>query len=330
MFLKKFKQTSYLVLLTLFILPINAFAYSDYILAPGENIGLKISTNGVIVVGTYKVNDQNIAEEAGFKKGDIILKINNKIINNIDEMVEIINSNSSNIEVTYKRDEKINTTELNVIKDSEGVYKTGLYVKDSLVGIGTLTFIDPNTKLFGALGHEVIEQNTGIMLEVKDGKIFSSNVTSIDRSSNGEPGAKNATLNQKDEKGTISENTKNGIFGEYEGKMPNDDLYKVVEYKDIKKGPAEIITVLEGTETKKYSINIVKINAFAEQKTKNILFEITDEELLEKTGGVVQGMSGSPIIQNGNIIGAVTHVVVNHPEKGYGIFITNMLEEAEN
>ena len=172
-----------------------------------------------------------------------------------------------------------------------------------------------------------METNTGIMLDIKTGNIFNSEVINIERSENGNPGSKVANLKASDIQGNIFENTNKGIFGNYTNSLPNKQKYKVANIKDIELGEAKILTVLQGNEIKEYNINIIKVN---KSDTKNILFEITDQELLNKTGGIIQGMSGSPIIQGEYIIGAVTHVVVDNPTRGYGIFITNMLEEAEN
>lgn len=331
MFLKKFKQTFMLLLLSLFIIPNNALAYSEYIMAGGENIGIELNSKGVIVVGTYKINNNDPATNAKLQIGDTIVSIENTEINSIQEMVDKISTYQDNdsIEVGYIRGNQTKTTQLTLYKDNNDVIKTGLYVKDSITGVGTLSFIDPKTKLFGALGHEIIEKNSGQILEVKNGKIFETDVTSIQKSENGNPGEKNARFYTDKVDGSIFENTKQGIFGNYTANLPNKKLYKVAEVNNIKKGEAHILTVLSDSTIKEYSINILRISN-EDQKTKNILFEITDKELLEKTGGIIQGMSGSPIIQDEYIIGAVTHVVVDDPTKGYGIFITNMLEEAEN
>lgn len=329
MFLKKFKKASVLLLL-LFIMPTSILAYSEYLIPGGENIGIQIQTEGVVVVGTYEVHGKNPAIEAGIKTGDIIVEINHSKISSIDDMISKIGSSRTDtVDITFKRDGNTQSTTLSVFNEND-IYKTGLYVKDSVTGIGTLSFIDPETKLFGALGHEIIEKNTGILLEIKDGKIFESNVTSIAKSITGSPGAKNAELYLDENKGFINENTTSGIFGTYTGTLPNKKKYKVATYDDIQLGEAKILTVISGQEVREYDINILKLNKSAKQKTKNILFEITDSELLQNTGGVVQGMSGSTIIQGDYIIGAVTHVVVESPSRGYGIFITNMLEEAEN
>lgn len=323
--MKKLKQTI-VILLTLLTMPISILAYSDYIIAGGENIGIKINSKGIIVVGLYEVNGKNIAEKAGIQIGDIITSIDKEKVETIDELAEKISKANKKIEIEYIRNDKTNKATLDLVKDENNIYKTGMYVKDQIKGIGTLTYIDPETKLFGALGHEIIEKTTGQILEVKDGKIYNSTVTNIEPSRDGIPGEKNAILSDK-EIGTIKENTTKGIFGKYEEKIPEKKLYKVANQNEIKIGPAKILTVLNGNEIKEYNINILKTE---EEKTKNLLFEIKDEELIKTSGGIIQGMSGSPIIQNDNIIGAVTHVVVDNPTKGYGIFITNMLKEAEN
>ena len=332
MFFKKIKKSFILSILTLFIMPFSALAYSDYIVVGGENIGIELNSKGVMVVGLYKVNGTYPAKDAGIEVGDTIIAINDSQISNINDMVSKINitSNKDNIEVKYLRSNKYLTTNLKLYKDDNNVYKTGLYVKDSITGLGTLTFIDPNTRLFGALGHEIIEKATGQILEIKDGKIFKSTVTGIERSSEGTPGEKNAEFDTSTITGEISENTAKGIFGRYLGEIKKNKLYKVAQPNEVKIGKATIFTVIDGNDVKEYSINITKVNSSKNQETKNIMFEITDKELLSKTGGIIQGMSGSPIIQDDKIVGAVTHVVVDQPNKGYGIFITRMLEEAEN
>ena len=327
MFLKKIKKT-FIIILTSFIMPISILAYSEYIIAGGENVGIEINWEGVMVVGLYEIDGKYKASETGIKVGDIITSINNQNISNIDDMTNIISESKDKIEIGFIRNNKLDHTTLELTKDENNVYKTGLYVKDQIKGIGTLTYIDPNTKLFGALGHEIIEKTTGKILEVKDGKLYNSEVTNIEPSRDGNPGEKNAVFKETTI-GNIKENTNKGIFGTYQEKIPEKKLYKVALPSEIKIGEAKILTVLDKEEIKEYKINILKISE-TKEKTKNLLFEITDEELLEKTGGIIQGMSGSPIIQNEKIIGAVTHVVVDNPEKGYGIFITNMLEEAEN
>lgn len=329
MFFENLKKTCITLLLSFFIIPINALAYSDQIIVGGENIGITLNSTGILIVGVYDVNNSSPASDAGLKSGDMITTVNKEKVNNIEEMAQKINDSSKDsVSVGYLRDGKKETTTLKLYKDENNVYKTGLYVKDSVTGIGTLTFIDPETKLFGALGHEIQEQTTGKLLEIKDGKIFDSTVTGVVPSSDGTPGEKKAKYDANKTVGDVATNTTQGIFGTYTSELPNKDTYKVAKPSQIKTGKAKILTVLNGSEIKEYEINITKINE-GKQKNKNFVFEITDKELLDKTNGIIQGMSGSPIIQGEYVIGAVTHVVVDNPHKGYGIFITNMLEEAE-
>ena len=329
MILKKFKSFLAIILVATFIMPQSILAYSDYIIAGGENIGLQVKNKGLIVAGFYKVSNIYPAKDALLEKGDTIVKADDKTIESIDDFVNAVkDSNQRNIKISYIRNNKDNVTTLNLIND-KGVLKTGLYVKDMVSGIGTLTYIDPKTKLYGALGHEIIESSSGMKINVKDGKIYDSKVTSIDKSIRGEPGAKNANINSNIVFGDIKENTQNGVFGNYISKINDNKLYKVADYKDINLGNAKIITVINDNQKREYNINIIKVSN-NKNDNKNILFEITDEELMNKTGGIVQGMSGSPIIQDDKIVGAVTNVVVNNPRKGYGIFITTMLNEAEN
>ena len=234
--IKKYLQG---ILLALFLIPLPILAYPSTLIPGGENIGIGIKTNGVIVAGIYDINGIYPATEAGIKQGDIITNVDNKDISTIDEMVELINNNTNNeLVIEYKRNNKNYKTTLK-LQNSDGIIKTGLYVKDSVTGIGTLSFIDPTTKKFGALGHEITEQNTGLMLEVKKGTIFSSSVTKIDRSSNGVPGSKNALFYSDDIKGNILKNTHVGIFGNYTKEIPVKQAYKVATPEDIELGNAK-------------------------------------------------------------------------------------------
>ena len=324
--LKNLKTKVLIFALLTLIIPFQVYAYSDYIIAGGENVGIKINSNYVMVVGSYDIGSN---QNKTLVPGDKILRINGYKVSSINEMLNVISKTikNSSVSVDYLRGTEENTTTLKLVLDENGVYKTGLYVRDSISGVGTLTYIDPNTKLYGALGHEIIEKNTSQKLDIKDGQIYQSNVISIVPSRSNSPGEKNANYNQDNVYGTINDNTYAGIFGDYTATIPDKKLYKVATINDIKLDKAQILTVVEGDKIESFDINILKLNNGYD--SKNILFQITDERLLEKTGGIVQGMSGSPIVQGDYIIGAVTHVVVNEPTKGYGILITNMLEEAE-
>jgi len=325
---KKKLQLMFFLLLSIF--PSIVFAYSSYIIPGGENIGIKMNTKYVSVVGFYKVNDSYIGEDAGFKVGDLLLKINDQEFSSIDEMIHLVDKykETDNIKVSLIRDGKTITTNLSLEVDESGIYKTGLYVKDQINGIGTLTYIDPETKIYGALGHEIADKNTLKKVEIKDGEIYSSLITGIRSSKDGEPGEKQAKIDYNDVYGDILANRKSGIFGTFRDQFPIKDAIEVGKPEDVKLGKAIIRTVIADDLVEEFEIKILEIDY--NNPTKNILFEIIDSKLLEKTGGVVAGMSGSPIIQNNKIIGGVTHVIVNDTEKGYGIFITTMLEEGEN
>ena len=321
------KYILYLLTIYLFI-PISVFAYSDYLIASGQNIGVELKSDYALIVGSYKINNYNVLTDSDLKIGDKITKINNERVTSIENMQQIINSlNTKEITVTYTRGDKEHTEKIPLYKEN-GEYKTGLYVRDMIRGVATLTYIDAENKTYGALGHEILEKSTKSKFDAKNGTIFSSTVTSVTKSNNGDPGEKNARSDSSNVYGTVDENTTSGVFGKYTKSLPNSKLYKVASPNEIKQGKAQILTVIEGNNVEAFDINIIRINE--NSNSKNILFEVTDERLLEKTGGIVQGMSGSPIIQGDNIIGAVNFVLVDSPNKGYGIFITNMLEEAEN
>ncbi len=319
-----------LILITLLMFyPSIVFAYSSKVIVGGQNIGINIQSNGVLVVGFYQVDGKNVKSNPSIEVGDYITKVKDTEVNSINELTNAIEKNieDSKVELTYIRNSKENKSTMELIEQG-GVFKTGLYVKDSITGIGTLTYIDPESKIFGALGHEIIEANSNKRIEVKTGTIFNSTITGVNKSSDGNPGEKKANFKPQEVYGTISKNTQYGLFGTYSASLPGNTTYDVANKDEIKVGNAKILTVLNGDEIKEYDINITKINEY--NKIKNISFEITDDELLDKAGGVVQGMSGSPIIQDNKIIGAVTHVIVDNVRTGYGIFITTMLEEGEN
>ena len=314
-----------ILLLILFIFPINVFAYSNRIVVGGETIGIEVHSPGVYVVGFYPVNGKNIGEESGFLVGDIIKRINGIDVSNINNLNSILSDDS-----LYKFSIIRNGENLVIpikLELEDDVLKTGLYVKDTINGIGTLSYIDPETKVFGSLGHEILETKSYSKFEISDGSIYSSTVNNIRKSVNGNTGEKKANIDKSNEIGSIFINDVSGIFGRYNEDYSNGELMDVGDISSIKKGLASIRTVVSGNKINDYSINIISIDE--SNSTKNILFEITDKELLNKTGGIVQGMSGSPIIQDNKIIGVVNYVIVDNTKRGYGIFITKMLEEGD-
>ena len=310
----------------LLIFPASVLAYSNEVILGGNTIGININTKGVMVIGFYKVNNKYIKTD--LKEGDIITKVENEEISSINDLTKAIESNIKNnrVNITYERNNKINTANILLIKENN-TYKTGLYVKDSIIGIGTLVFIDPESKIYCALGHEVEESHTNKIIEVKTGTIFKNSITNIEKSTNGIPGSKNAKFYYDDIYGDIKKNTKYGIYGNYKNNFDKKELISIANKEEVKIGNATIRTVLEDEKIEEFAIIITNINEHSD--TKNISFKITDQRLLDKTGGIVQGMSGSPIIQDNKLVGAVTHVITDNVTTGYGLFITTMLEESE-
>ena len=301
------------MILTFFIIlfyPYSIFAYSTSIIPGGESIGININTDGLIVVGYYKVNDKYIGKD-NIKIGDRITKICNEEVNSINELSDKINDNivDNSVDIELIRNGKLINTKLN-LEEEDNLYKTGLYIKDNVVGLGTLTYIDPISKIYGSLGHEIVLNETN---EKVDGYV----------------GSKNASISYNNKVGNIVTNNENGLYGFYTSKLPIKNTMQIAEFKDIVLGYAYILTVTNDNEIKKYKIKIVDKYNNKKDTQKAFSFEIVDDELLSITGGIVQGMSGSPIIQNDKIIGCVTNVVIDNVKLGYGISIITMLEEGD-
>lgn len=321
------KRKLVLFYLLMLIFPLNILAYSSKVIMGGQNVGITIQSDGVLVVGFYKVN--GVLNSAKLTVGDYITQINQQDIKNINELISVIdqNVNDGSVDLTIRRNDNMIHTSLK-LELVDGVYKTGLYVKDSLTGLGTLTYIDPETKIYGALGHEIIESTSNSRIEVKTGNIFKSNVTSITKSEDNAPGTKNAKFYKNVIYGNIDKNVEAGIYGSYTASIDDDALISIADATLVKSGEAYIYTALDDNTVKPYKINILKVDA--KSNIKNFYFEVTDSELLEKAGGIVQGMSGSPIVQDNKLIGAVTHVAIDKVTTGYGISIIKMLEAGEN
>ena len=303
------RKLLYFLVSFIFIIPINIFAYPKYLIPGGETIGIKVESDGVFVVGFYKVN--------------------NKTIHNVEDLINNIESNNNEIIIKFDivRDNDSKSLTMILNKEEDSSYKTGLYVKDSIIGIGTLSYIDPDNNTFGALGHEITDNTNGFNFTILNGNIFSSKITSITKSSNNKPGEKNATINTKDIYGDISYNLETGIFGKLSKKINDDKSIEVMNINDVKVGKAEIITVLSNNKKDYYDIEILSIDK--SNTTKNFLIKVVDERLLHETGGIVKGMSGSPIIQDGKLVGVITHTIVDNPKKGFGISIEKMLESVK-
>ena len=321
------KYIKYVLLFLLAFIPNVVFAYSDKLILGGESLGITVNTKNVMVVGFYKIDDYYQNDYSDLKIGDYIVSVENNDINNIDELISEIdkNKNKDIINIKYLRNDKEYNTKIKLYNDND-IIKTGIYVKDKISGIGTLTYIDPTTNIFGALGHEISSKDTLKKVDIKDGKIYESIITGITKAELNKAGSKNAKLISDNIYGDINKNTKTGIYGTINDYINNKEIY-ILKKEDVKLGDAHIRTVIDNKKVEEFKINILNIDY--NNDTKNILFEVVDKKLIDKTGGIVAGMSGSPIIQNDKLVGAVTHVILNENNKGYGIFIESMLKDGE-
>lgn len=306
----------------------------------GQPVGVKLNTKGALVVAlsdieTEKGKTTSPGSSAGIQIGDSIIKIDDKVITSAEQVAREINSSDGKeVKVTIERKGNTLVKKVHPIKGStDNKYKIGLWVRDSTAGVGTLTFYDGKSKKFAALGHPITDVDTGTILNVSSGQIVSSSIVSVRKGLRGSPGElKGIFVDEDNTLGEISKNTECGIFGVGEKNLTNNQYKKPLKIglrDEIKEGPAKIITTISGGEPKMYDIEIQKLLHQDTPGPKSMIIKVTDPVLLEKTGGIVQGMSGSPIIQNNKIVGAVTHVLINKPDVGYGIYIEWMIKDAD-
>ena len=300
----------------------------------GVPFGVKFSTDGVTVVGFSDLDGisstQNPAYLAGLRPKDIIISVNGNEVKRCEDLTRIVEeSGGKEISLTYLRGGNENETRLKPIySQSEGKYKTGVWVRDHGAGIGTVTYIIPESGEFGGLGHGICDGETGELVRISSGVIMNVKINSVKKGISGEPGEIKGSFGLE-KLGQLKSNTECGVYGKFD-KMP-ENLGKAIPIGlrgEIKCGEATVVTTLADGDREEYKIEIASINKDA-KGSKCFVIKITDERLLEKSGGIVQGMSGSPIIQNGKLVGAVTHVMINDPTVGYGIFIENMLNAAQ-
>lgn len=305
-----------------------------YVVPCGTPFGIKMLTAGVVVVGLSPIETEkgsvSPAQKAGIKEGDIILSLDGQEISSYTDLARKINSTQGEkISVKLKRKGKeMNVSLVPAKSASDGVYRCGFWVRDSSAGIGTVTYYDPVSGKFGGLGHPVCDVDTGEILPLSSGEVVPVTILDAVKGVAGEPGELRGTFISNSVSGKLYNNTQTGVYGQLKNKPVENKEIPVSLKQDIKVGKAEIYSTVSGTKPESYEVEIEKINLNNPSPTKNMVVKITDPNLLEKTGGIVQGMSGSPIVQNGRLVGAITHVFVNDPTRGYGIFIENMLETA--
>lgn len=307
----------------------NAYASDIYVCPIGKAVGVKLYTEGLMVIDICSVTDTSGQKRTctQLTRGDIILSANGKSVNDISALKNIIDKNPNNITLCVKRRENIKNIDITPIQTENGA-ALGLWLRDSTAGIGTLTYYNPSDNSFGALGHGICDIDTSMLMPLKGGFITDCTVNGAIKSNCGYVGELECTFDSENI-GSVTANTQIGIYGKYEAPICGAPKMRAASIDEICEGEAYILADVDSEGVKKYSIEIKKINKNS-SNGRDMVIEITDKALIEKTGGIVQGMSGAPIIQNDMFVGAVTHVFVNNPLKGYGILGENMLTQANN
>ena len=314
----------------------NKGSNAEHVIPGGMAIGIYMETDGVLVLSTECMEciDGNEYEPAKnlVKAGDYIVGLNEEEISSKKELIQAVNKlESSEVILKLRRDEEHIDVKMQSVEVKNNQYKLGIWVKDSIQGLGTVTYLTLNGE-FGALGHGIHDSETNKLIDISKGAVYNTNIVGIQKGEKGEPGGLEGVIiyRSSNKLGVIDENTEDGIYGKMnaiESICENVKPVKICKKEDIQLGKASILCSVNGT-VEEYEIRIKNTDSYAKDANKGILIEVTDEKLLELTGGIVQGMSGSPILQNGKIVGAVTHVLVNDPTRGYGIFIEDMLDAA--
>ena len=317
------------------VLLLSCTAQAAELIPLGVPAGIRMTAEGVVISGLSEVDTPAGAvcpgEAAGLEAGDILQTANGVAVTSSETLADVVrNSEGQPIRLIGLRENtKISVEVQPVQATSDGAYHIGLLIRDSMAGIGTLTYVDPNSGDFGALGHPITDVDSGARLPLEAGSVVPAQVVRVEMGTAGDPGELIGTYDFSTELGQLEDNTACGIFGTLtdSGVYAGLDVLSTAEEQEVHTGQAEILTCVSGSQPKRYAVSTEKITQDASDG-RNLSLRVTDEELLEKTGGIVPGMSGSPILQDGKLIGAVTHVLVNHPEQGYGIFIENMLDAA--
>lgn len=296
----------------------------------GEPFGIRLKMDGVMVIRLGAADTKNgtvcPAKEAGLRAGDIIESVNHQPVTSNDSLREAISAaGGESVQIEFTRNGKAYSCSLTPAYSlSDNCFTAGIWVRDSLAGIGTMTFYDPASSSFGGLGHPICDSDTGVCIPIGEGSACPVTVKDVVKGTEGDPGMLEGEFYGNNSLGAILCNNRCGVFGKLSCPLPEKEAIPMAFKQEIEKGPAEIICTVNSSEPERYSIEITDIDHNGKDNTKNMIIRITDERLIDSTGGIVQGMSGSPIIQNGKIAGAVTHVFVDDPTRGYGIFCENM------
>lgn len=318
-------------------LPLKRFHVSisePVVLIPGgQAVGVALKTSGALVVGLTDIKGQNPAKEAGIRAGDIILSVDGEAVESSEDLSQkIAAAGGKAVRIQYLRREKQMETPLVPIRQ-DGAWRVGVWVRDSTAGVGTLSYYDPETNGYGALGHAISDPDTGLIMPVKLGNLFKARIVDVKKGARGAPGElRGSFLREQIALGGITQNGVYGIYGAADAPIKNPlypDGLPIAQRDSVRTGKAAILSTVEGDEMKAYEIEIVSLARQNAPAQKSMVVRVTDEDLLRKTGGIVQGMSGSPILQDGRIIGAITHVFVDDPTQGYGVYIEWMLEAAK-
>ena len=317
--MKKWIRNLAAIMLSLFLMAAPVCA-QELLIPVGQLIGLEVKNDTLTVV-----EPEGGTCPAGIKPGDVLLKVNDTEVNDPEDVRSILNRADGAVELLLRRKEELVQVKLTPQITGDGP-RLGIYLKQGITGVGTVTWYDPDTGAFGALGHG-INSPQQTLVDMEQGTAYKAQVVAVKKGKAGEPGQLIGTISGKDSIGPLSKNAQQGVFGKAKGAFSGQEL-PVATKEEIKKGPATILSTVSGNTPQEYSVEIVKVYPTSAATGRNLLLKVTDPALLETTGGIVQGMSGSPIIQDGKLIGAVTHVLVNDPTMGYGIFIENMLSAA--
>ena len=297
----------------------------------GTPFGIKMVTDGVMVVGTGAVTDCNSravspAQTAGIQEGDIILSINGEKISSKKQLTKLVESSAGQpLSLVVRRGEQLTSLHLSPVRSSlDNSYHLGLWVRDSSAGIGTMTFYDPNNGCFAGLGHAICDVDTGQLMPLSQGEIVEASIIGVHAGKSGSPVQLQGAFVANRSIGSLYTNSYNGVYGRLMNQPVDAQTIPMAQCQEVRQGPVKILTTVSGQKPQLFDACIEKISLSQDEPTKNMVLRITDPDLLELSGGIVQGMSGSPIIQDGMLVGAVTHVFVNDPTRGYGIFAENM------